>query len=164
MTKWVGRAIGLSSAMLMVLASPQPASARNLPQGGVTREEIVSWLGQRGLTGKIKVDEHGESIVKTAADGINFDIYFMGCSAGRCNSVQFAAGWTPMSGVTETAINNWNENHRYIRAYLQPSNSIYGEYDVDVSPGGSWEQLDGALVRWRSSVTIFAAYLNAPAS
>ena len=57
-------------------------------------------------------------------------------------------------------LNTWNRAHRYIRAYLTTSNGVFGEYDVEVSPGGTWEQLDDSLEIWLVRLKDFKTYIG----
>jgi hypothetical protein len=140
------------------------ANARDIPAGGVTYDEVASWLRASGLPAEIKPDTStgagpDERIVASSADGVNFDIYFYGCTAGRCDSIQYAAGWPSSTGSTDR-INAWNLSKRYIRAYTTAAGQYWAEYDIDVSPGGTYEQLDHTLVRWRSALGEYKAYMG----
>jgi hypothetical protein len=98
----------------------------------------------------------GESIVSSSIDGVNFDIYFFACSGERCASMQFAAGWTPLAKATPEAVNTWNREKRYVRAYLDKSNNLWGEYDVDLT-ASPYPQMHKALARFDSQITDFKA-------
>jgi hypothetical protein len=140
------------------------ANARDLPAGGLTYDEVASWLRASGLPAEIKPDTSTgagpeERIVSSSADGVNFDIYFYGCTAGRCDSIQYAAGW-PSSPGSLDRIGAWNLSKRYIRAYATAGGQYWAEYDVDVSPGGTYEMLDHSLVRWRSALGDYKAYMS----
>ena len=41
--------------------------------------------------------------------------------------------------LATAAVATWNQKHRYARSYLDDHNNLWGEYDVDVSPGGTWK-------------------------
>jgi hypothetical protein len=57
-------------------------------------------------------------------------------------------------------INAWNTEKRYIRAYTTSSGQYWAEYDIDVSPGGTYEQLDHTLTRWRSIIGEYKTYMG----
>jgi hypothetical protein len=149
------------AAVLALILGAGAASARDLPPGGLTRQDVAAWLQQHGLKGDIHNDSSGESIVSsTSPAGVNFDVYFFACSGERCASIQYAGGWTPLALGTPDRINTWNRDKRYVRAYLDKSNNVWGEYDVDIDPGGSWEQMDKSLSRWESQIADFKTYFN----
>ena len=162
-----GRVLGvLTAAAFAVLISAAPAAARDLPDGGMTATEIAGWLIGSGYPAQVKPDPTtaGDQIVSTTTDGINVDIYLYDCSGTgndrRCTSMQYAAGWPPDSKYNLEKINSWNRGNRYIKAYLTAKGGLFGEYDLDLSPGGSFEMLNDCLQNWRSVVVDFDKYFN----
>ncbi|HEY1427066.1 MAG TPA: YbjN domain-containing protein [Caulobacteraceae bacterium] len=151
---------------MAVLTCAGPAMARDLPDGGLTATEVANWLVQAGYPAQVKADPTtpGDQIVSTKTDEVPVDIYLYDCSgdgdARRCTSMQYAAGWAPKASYSLDKINGWNSGHRYIKAYLTTSGSLYGEYDLDVSPGGTYEMLNDCLQNWRSVVVDFTKYFN----
>ncbi|MDB5476604.1 MAG: YbjN protein [Phenylobacterium sp.] len=153
-----------AAAAVVALGCGGPAAARDLPAGGLTRQEVIDWLTSHGHAARIKYDEIGKDYaVTTNVDGVNWDIWFYHCStpkAGRCQSIQYAAGWTERAGMDMAKINGWNRDHRYVRGYITSSNGVFGEYDVEVSPGGSWEQLDDSLAIWLIRLKEFQTFIG----
>jgi len=156
----------IAAAALAVLLSAAPAAARDLPDGGMTATEIAGWLTDKGLPARVQPDPTtpGDQIVSTTTEGIGIDIYLYDCSgdgdARRCTSMQYAAGWPPKSGYNLEKINRWNNSNRYIKAYLTEKGGLFGEYDLDMAPGGTYEMLDNCLQNWRSVLTDFDKYFN----
>lgn len=150
------------SALLaaLVAVAALPAQARDLPAGGLTRAEVAQWLLGHGYKAQTHDDSEGNSIVSSASDGVNWDIYFYSCGkAGRCASLQYAAGWSGLTLEPDT-LNAWNKDQRYIRSYVADKGAVWGEYDVDISPGGTWEQLDYSLDRWTSALPKFKTHIG----
>ena len=145
------------SAFLLVPA----ANAANLPPGGMTAEEVAGWLLTQGYPAEVKPDPStpSDKIISSSVDGINFDIYMYACNNGRCASLQYAAGWNPSQLPSTDRVNSWDREKRYIRCYTD-SDSIWAEYDIDIDPGGTYEQLSFSLKRWRSAVGSFKSYFN----
>jgi hypothetical protein len=156
----------LAAATLAVLIFAAPAAARDLPEGGMTATEIANWLSSNGFTAQVKPDPTtpGDQIVSTATDGINVDIYLYDCSGTgntrRCTSMQYAAGWPASAGYSLDKVNSWNRSNRYIKAYLTQKGGLFGEYDLDISPGGTYEMLNDCLQNWRSVVVDFSKFFN----
>jgi hypothetical protein len=156
----------LAAAASAVFILATPAAARDLPDGGMTATEIAGWLIGNGYSAQVKPDPTtaGDQIVSTTTDGINVDIYLYDCSgegdARRCTSMQYAAGWPPNAGYNLEKVNSWNRGNRYIKAYLTAKGGLFGEYDLDLSPGGSFEMLNDCLQNWRSVVGDFDKYFN----
>jgi len=145
-TRWLA-GLGMAAAILAV------AHAAAAPIGeGITRKEMAEILQAKGLGAKIENDNLGNAIVSTAADGVDFDVYFFGCDkkTARCDAIQFAAGWTMIKPPKAAMLNAWNRDKRYVRAYLTKDNkALYGEMDLTVAPGGSTEQIGDYLRLWR---------------
>ena len=151
---------------LAALALAGPALARDLPAGGMTATDIANWLTQDSYPSQVKPDPTtaGDQIISTTIDGADTDIYLYDCSgdgdARRCTSIQYVTGSAPDPRYTVERVNGWNVNHRYIRAYRTASGSLYGEYDLDVSPGGTYEMLEDSLQNWRSMIDDFTKYFH----
>jgi hypothetical protein len=142
-----------------------PAAAKPLPKGGVTREEIVTWLQQHGYSAEIR---HFDKFVYVATQFNNgppnndySGIYFYDCDENeRCVAIQYFAAFAGDDTITVEKANDWNSHKRTIRAYRRESSSITGEYDLDVSPGGSTELLDKSLKRWEQILGIFKTFFD----
>lgn len=156
----------LAAAAVTLLFLATPAAGRELPSGGMTASEIAAWLVNAGYSAQVKPDPTtpGDQIVSTQTDGIDVDIYLYDCSgdgdARRCTSMQYAAGWPASSRYNLEKINSWNRGNRYVKAYLTAKGGLFGEYDLDISPGGTYEMLNDCLQNWRSVVVDFNKYFN----
>lgn len=151
----------LSSLAWIVMSWATPAAAREIPANGMTAEEVADWLREAGLPATVKPDPStpGDQIISSSADGVNFDIYMYACDHGRCPSLQYAAGWSDIK-VPPEKIAEWDRTKRYIRAYVGSSGSWWGEYDIDVAPGGTYESLGHSLARWRDMVVEFKTFIG----
>ncbi|HEY1752831.1 MAG TPA: YbjN domain-containing protein [Caulobacteraceae bacterium] len=165
----LGAALTLASALAAAPASAQTAAAARggaIPASGLTAAEIADWLRGDGFSAVVKPDPTtaGDQIISTSVDGVDVDIYVYDCSGDgdgrRCTSMQYAAGWAPSGSYSADKTNEWNRTHRYIKAYLTRGNSLYGEYDLDLSPGGTFEMLNDTLVNWRSTARDFKTYFG----
>jgi hypothetical protein len=74
--------------------------------------------------------------------------------------MQYASGWSARSSYNAERVNSWNREKRYIKAYLTTSGGLFGEYDLDISPGGTVEMLNDCLDNWRRNVVSFNHYFN----
>lgn len=155
----------LAAAVLCLVFAVQPAAARDLPTGGMTAQEVADWLTASGYSAQVKPDPTtpGDQIISSTINGVNYDIYMYACTAGRCRSLQYAAGWpTSAAGNVDVATKllTWDRENRFIRAYISESGkNFWGEFDIDISPGGTYEALDRSLTRWSAAVGSFKAYM-----
>lgn len=145
------RTLILGTWVLTLAAAALPGSAAATPvTGGITRAEMAEHLQTLGYEIKLEADWKGLDIIKTNAVGVNFDVYFLDCDGGRCQSIQFAAGWTTTNKPSPDAVNAWNRDKRFIRAYLtEDGGALYGEMDLHVAPASSTEQIDEYLRLWK---------------
>lgn len=153
------RALFAAGALALIAA---PAFASDLPAGGLTREDVLKWLQGKGYTAEIKYDTTAkDNYVSTSSDGVNWSIYFFACSndTSRCASIQYSAGWDD-TNLSDATVITWNRVKRFIRAYKTANKALFGEYDIDVSPGGTWESLDYTLTRWKSALANFKEMID----
>ena len=127
--------------------------------GAPTAEEIAQVLRDKGYRAEITVDGVGDPMVRSAADGANFGVYFYGCANGRCSSLQFAVGFDG-DPLTHETINRWNAEHRFGRAYLDGEMDPIMEMDVDVERGASTELIEEAVATWALLVPEFKSFIG----
>jgi hypothetical protein len=132
----------------------------------MTADEIAAWLKRGGFKGEVMPDTTtpGDQMVATATDGVDVDIYLYQCAgdgaARRCESIQYAMGWAPRPTFTAQKANERNAGNRYIKAYVTPKGSLFGEYDLDVNPGGTYAMLDDSLANWRAMLAEFKKFFG----
>jgi hypothetical protein len=135
--------------LLTVLLLAPGAMAKDLPAGGMTLEEIAGWLQAKGLTADIETSASGVRSLSSAADSGKFHINTYDCKDNRCGSLQFSQGFDTKGKFGPDAMNAWNRENRWARAYADKVNDPWIEYDVDLTPGGSYELLDDQFAIWR---------------
>ena len=149
---------GIAAALAIALWAAAPALASPIGDQGVTRGEMAEIMAAHGMPAKLNKDSKGNEIVSSSVAGINFDVYFYDCNAGRCSSIQFAAGWTN-SSASQAKINEWNTTKRYLRVYSKPGKVIWAEQDAVVSRS-STENIEDCLTWWEKMITQFKPFMN----
>jgi hypothetical protein len=145
--------------MALAATTTAMAETRSIPDAGLTRDDVVAWLRDQGLAGKITTDPLDHKIVSTAAAGTPFNVYFFDCDNDRCGSIQFEATWPTNGKIAATRVNDWNRQKRWARGYLN-ANQIYVEMDCDLTPGGSYELLNDELATWKKTVDSFKTFFS----
>ena len=150
------------AATALALAVSAPALARAFPQDGLKAEDIVDWLQRQHLEAQLDEPKAGAvaTVIRSQVDGAPFAIYLYDCRKDRCASLQYAASFSNTSALSLARINAWNRQSRYIRAYLDRSGRVLGEYDLDVAPGLDGKALDHSLRRWRSALSRFKLFVG----
>ncbi len=143
-----------AAALACALASGS-AAARDLPPGGLTINDVVVWLQSSGYKATIVNDENGKSHVSSASGGVDFGVYMFDCKDDRCGSIQFAAGFAEHGKFDTSRMNEWNRDNRWARGYFDSVNDPWVEYDVDLTPGGTYELLNDELATWTSTLDRF---------
>ncbi len=141
-----------AAALAVGLASSPVAQARDIPAEGVNFDDVAGWLRDQGLEATITKDAAGHEIVSTVIGGVKFGVYLLDCKDDRCGSIQFAAGWARTGGTDLARVNEWNRTKRWARAYLDKSNGVWVESDIDLTPGGSYELLNDNLATWKKTL------------
>ena len=150
----------LLAAAAVVLMSAGAAMAKDLPTGGMTAEDVAAWLKGHDLPATIKTADDGVQTVASSFDSQNFVVILYDCTDKRCGSLEFEAGFDTKGAYGPLAINDWNKDNRWTRAYSDKVNDPWLEQDADLTPGGTYELLDDQLGIWRGSLERFRKYIK----
>ena len=139
-----------------------PAMAWAWPQEGLKVEDVADWLKHQHLDAEFDNGKTGATptIVRSQVDGTPFAIYLYDCKKDRCASLQYEVSFSNTENISLARLNNWNRQSRYIRAYLDRSGRVLGEYDLDIAPGMDGKGLDHSLRRWRSALSRFKQFVG----
>lgn len=151
--------LAAGAALTLGLVAAAPASAAPIPNGGITVREMATFLQGKGYKAEIKSGSTGQYL-SSAGAGVNFDVYFYDCTSGRCASVQFEAGFDLTNGITAAKINEWNRDKRYMKAYVDSGNDPHVSYDVNTSPGRTYEGLADDFGVWTGTLPTFASFIG----
>jgi hypothetical protein len=137
-----------------------PTAAKDLPAGGLTAQDVVNLLQAKGYRAELKQDDNGKPNVASATQGVNFFVHFFDCTNDRCASIQFVAGFSTKGSYTLEQANNWNFNNRWITAAMDKEKDPWVSQDVDLSPGGTYENLNDEIQVWDDSLGRFLKTIN----
>jgi hypothetical protein len=143
----------LVGALALTFASGA-AAAQDIPANGMTIKEMAAWLHGAGYKAEIQTIE-GKKVILSGSEGAEFRIYPNDCKGDRCSSLQFAVGFDTKGALSASKINDWNQQNRWVRAYVDKTNDPWLEYDVDLAPGSSYENLNDEFSLWKSQLTNF---------
>ena len=150
------------AVVIAACAVAAPAMAWAWPQEGLKVEDVADWLKHQHLDAEFDNGKTGATptIVRSQVDGTPFAIYLYDCKKDRCASLQYEASFSNTENISLARLNNWNRQSRYIRAYLDRSGRVLGEYDLDIAPGMDGKGLDHSLRRWRSALSRFKQFVG----
>jgi len=149
-----------SAAMLALVLAAGAAAAANLPEGGMTAQDVADWLQSKGYKAQIGTTDNGRPKIASAAQGVNFYIHFYDCKNDRCASIQFVAGFSTDGAYTLEKGNEWNTRNRWVTASMDKENDPWISMDVDLWPGGTYELIGDELQVWNDSIARFVASLK----
>ncbi len=142
-------------AVLALTLMPAMASARSIPNAGLSIQDVVTWLQGIGYTTELVADKDGTSHVRSSYNGVKVGVYMFDCKNAVCGSLQFSAGWATHGKFDISQINGWNRDKRWCRGYYDAENDPWVEKDVDLTPGGSYELLADEFAVFRKCVDNF---------
>ena len=100
-------------------------------------QTVLKYFTEIGAPATLGEDNVGDPLVTFQYYGTDMAVYFYGCQdAKNCNSLQFFAGYTAESDISMEAINLWNAEQRYGRAYQAEDGRKMLEYDIYTGHAG----------------------------
>lgn len=152
----------LAAAAVVAWSGAGAVLAGALPDGGVTAAEVVAALQDKGYRAELTTDSTGDPMIQSAAEGVNFRVYFYGCGGdpARCGAIQLVAAFDLEEGLALDRINLWNREHRFGRGYLDDDKDPWVEMDVDVELGFTTEALANNLDTWMSVLPSFIEFVG----
>lgn len=152
------------AAMALTFAAAAPATAQTsgaIPNGGVTAQELQRFLQSKGLPAEVKRGDNGQQYLASKADDIIFTIILYDCnSPPRCASVRFVADFDVDERMSAAKANEWNVQKRYVKAYIDENGDPSIDYDVNTSPGKTWEGFDDDFGVWVGLMTDFTKFIG----
>jgi hypothetical protein len=136
-------------------AQPTYSSTRAIPDGGLTIEEMATWLEGEGYAVKFVTGESGKRHIETNTQGSPLNIFFGDCKGERCAVLEFAAGFSTHGKFDISQINGWNYDNRWCRAYYDGDKDPWLKMNIDLSPGGTYEALSDRFEIWNRTLGRF---------
>jgi hypothetical protein len=148
------------SAALLALVTAAPATAQMVR--AQDPQSVVKAMQATGYTAQLTTDPTGDPMIRSAASGTNFQVFFYNCTDHKaCATLQFHSGYHLKTSPTLAAINEWNKGQRFGRAYLDKDNDPILEMDVDLDDGGLSQALfSDNLEFWTSILGNFEKHIG----
>lgn len=104
---------------------------------------------------------NGNPMISGEIEGVSYYLFFRNCSDTHsdCEDLNFYAGFRD-NKQTLDAINAWNRDKRFGKAYLDSDLDAVIEYDVNLEYGISRENLDSSFSIWSLILKQFADYIG----
>lgn len=154
----MGLRVILAAAALM-LGGAAGAMAQELIDG--TNVDEVANIA-RGF-GSVTMDKssNGDPMIEGKIEGVSYYLFFRNCADDntQCEDLNFYAGFLDNKQTME-AINAWNRDKRFGKAYLDSDLDAVIEYDVNLEHGISRENLDSTFQVWSLILKQYADYIG----
>lgn len=142
----------------IALALTGTAMAQTLLTGADTDEILNAARGYGAAT--LTSQSNGDPQITGKIEGISYQIYFRNCTDNAdCEDLNFYVGFLDLKPTLE-AINDWNFNKRFSRAYLDQDEDACVEMDLDLVKGVTAEYLDAQFGLWAMVVGQFADHVG----
>lgn len=143
-----------------VLALGTSGAAAQALVDGTNVEEVANIA--RGY-GSVSIDTavNGDPMLSGKIDGVAYYLFFRNCSEAHidCEDLNFYAGFLD-NKQTLDAINSWNRDKRFGRAYLDADLDAVIEYDVNLEYGVSRQNLDSSFGVWSLLLRQFSDHIG----
>lgn len=135
------------------------ASAQTLVDGTSIDEVANIARGYGSVT--MDTSSSGDPMISGKIEGVSYYLFFRNCSAEHtdCEDLNFYAGFLD-NKQTLDAVNAWNRDKRFGKAYLDSDLDAVIEYDVNIEYGVTRENLDSTFSVWSLILKQFADYIG----
>lgn len=148
------RTLSVAAAVAALSLSAGAASAQVTPQA------MSDWLATQGVAPELAA-EGEEAFIRVRDGQLTWLLFFYGCEAAGCDSLQFGAGFTN-EAVTADRVNQWNRERRFLKAYFEPGaeGSAVVQYDVLITRGAAVDHLAEHVNLWRGTLADFGVHVG----
>jgi hypothetical protein len=150
---------GAAQAQLQPMQPLQPAQPTQQAQllDATTPELVVTAIQGFGYKARLTTTKSGKPKIESTISKSNFSIFFNDCnnSNAACKSVQFSMGYAMRNKPSPDAINAWNRDKRWAKAYLDKDGDPFLEMDVNMLGGVSVKNFEDTFDWWRLAITEF---------
>lgn len=146
------------SYLVPLVLLPLPLAAQDLVDA--TDPAAVLNIASGWGSALLETDSVGDPMIRGRIEGISYVVYFYGCTDGAdCASIQMRAGWL-MDGVPVSAMNEWNRDRRFGKAYLDGDGDPVIEMNVNLAHGVSARNLDDTFAWYAGVIKEFTQFLE----
>ena len=148
----------MAAAALATLAGPVAAQSVS----AAYPETIVAAIRDLGYRAELGTDSYGDPEITSAANGINFTIFFYRCDdrGEDCEDIQFSAGFDLIDGISMRSVNSWNDQKAIGRAFVDEEDDPYLQHYVIGVDGMSRYSFEKTFYRWTDVVDEFTDFID----
>jgi hypothetical protein len=145
------------AAATLALAAPAMAKDTDDCLPGLicasTPETIVKAIQAAGYKAKLTKDDSGDPKIDSAAAGYDFQVYFYDCEKHlQCSSIQFVISFNHEGYEDAVLAEQWNENSRMGKAYLEKDGGLTVRHDISTVGGLNQKNFEDTLNWWSTTL------------
>ena len=140
-------------------AQPAPKASAAPAAGAITPAGAEALLRELGADPQAKTRRDGVPYFEFVIDGRKTVLALYGCTPGPCAQALLHTGFKTDRKVDAQAINDWNREQRFVRAYLDRDGDPIVESDLVVA-GAQIATMREWIATWRQRVPQFMAHLT----
>ncbi|GAB3733920.1 YbjN domain-containing protein [Luteimonas pelagia] len=159
MTKGILRAALLAG--LLAAPATNAMAADTTVIRDISGQDVARMVEGAGYRAELGEDGVGDPMITSSAAGANYYIYMYGCEDGRCDSLQFRAGFDLDDGISAARVNEWNRERRYGKAWMDEENDPWIELDLDLEGGATGAQVVSYVELWDTLLGQFQTFIYA---
>jgi Putative bacterial sensory transduction regulator len=149
-----------AATALALLLTSLPALSQDMVSAA-DPDSIIQVLQDLGYRAQMDASDSGDPLIRSAADGTNFRIWFYGCDGNSgCTGLNFSAGFDLAKGTTYEAIDSWNDGQLLGYANLDDEKDPFLNYFVVTNGGISKEAFESVLARWELAIVDFKKHIG----
>lgn len=150
----------IALGLMFCMGTALPALAQNvLASDPASITQILQSFGYRAELG---TDSGGDPKISSSSGGANFSIFFYGCTDGKnCDAISFSAAFDLDPGSNVALMNDWNQQKRYTKAYLDDEQDPVIDMDIYLGEGGvTIENFRFWLDTWERAVGDYKVHID----
>jgi hypothetical protein len=152
-------AVFKSVCVAALLCAAAPASAQTI--SAADPKGVAAAMQAAGYRAQLTTDGVGDPKIESSAEGVNYSLYFYGCSGGAgCTSLLFQAGFDLQDGASMDMMNVWNKDRLIGAAWLDHEDDPFIEHFVTTVGGLTPENFAEVLRLWSVAIADFKAHID----
>ena len=164
---WNGLSASLAALAVILMTAVSAQAQDDESYADLSGSEIVALLEAHGYSASLTTDSAGDPLVMASADGLRFRVQTYDCNSSaprRCRTLQMVSSFAlerPPSAEDFIAMNDYNNQKVYGRAYIDDNGDAAVDFTVNLSGGVSASNLMDNVGTWKAFILdVFVNYLG----
>lgn len=153
------RAVALLAVFAGCASTPLAAQQARV-QTSITAAEAADLVRAQGYRAEIETRSNGQPMISFEVSGRKTVIFLQRCTNNRCSDMYLYAGFKVDRAPSLTAINDWNRERRFSRAYIDKEGDPVIEADFDFDGGNTLGNAKEWMATWKRTLDAFVKHIG----